>query len=481
MGRKKQAAWLSFSKARQISRSLGIASRSEWQRASKADKLPPGVPTTPDKIYADKWKGWANWLGESCNPGRRGQSQKWLPFIKARKLSRALGITSRSAWQRASVEGKLPKGVPTTPHRIYAEEWKGWEDWLGESYSVKYGPRVCVPGESHARKPFLNYHPAKKIVHLLNLRSRQEWVNYSRSRKFPQNLPKRPERYYRGVWKGWEDFLGASYLGRREEYQPFQEARAFVQSLGLKNTAQWVAYLKSGRKPEDIPTRPDLTYASQWLSWGDWLGTGHEFKLRRERFWRYRRARAYVRALGLNSVEAFHEYVNSKVRSKYIPKNPERYYKEWAGWEDFLGESAKPKPEQPTYRSFEEAREYVHSLKLKSTHEWLKLRNSGKLPKDIPALPQNEYDGWWVSFDDWLGLDRESRFLPFSEARSFVHSLNLPHAQAWQAYAKSGNRPENLPSNPNIYYTEWDGWVDWLGKKARVLPVDTPLSTSAHT
>jgi hypothetical protein len=33
----------------------------------------------------------------------------------------------------------------------------------------------------------------------------------------------------------------------------------------------------------------------------------------------------------------------------------------------------------------------------------------------------------------------------------------LPHAEACQADAKSGDRPANIPSNPNLYYKEWDG------------------------
>ena len=83
-------------------------------------------------------------------------------------------------------------------------------------------------------------------------------------------------------------------------------------------------------------------------------------------------------------------------------------------------------------------------------------------------MPQNVYDGWWVSYDDWLGLQRESRFASFEEARTLVQGVKLPHAQAWQAYAKSGKRP-GIPSNPNLDYTEWAGslhWLDWLGKSA---------------
>ena len=33
-------------------------------------------------------------------------------------------------------------------------------------------------------------------------------------------------------------------------------------------------YCKSGRKPPEIPNRPDKVYKQHWKGFGDWLGTG---------------------------------------------------------------------------------------------------------------------------------------------------------------------------------------------------------------
>ena len=36
----------------------------------------------------------------------------------------------------------------------------------------------------------------------------------------------------------------------------------------------WVEYCKSGRKPKNIPARPDQVYAGQgWRGWADWVGS----------------------------------------------------------------------------------------------------------------------------------------------------------------------------------------------------------------
>ena len=75
-----------------------------------------------------------------------------------------------------------------------------------------------------------------------------------------------------GTWKSWGDFLGTGY----REYRPFEEAREFVRTLGLKSISEWTKYAKSGKKPEDIPSTPNGVYKDKgWKGLRDWLGTEH--------------------------------------------------------------------------------------------------------------------------------------------------------------------------------------------------------------
>jgi hypothetical protein len=96
-----------------------------------------------------------------------------------------------------------------------------------------------------------------------------------------------------------------------------------------------------------------------------------------------------------------------------------------------------------------------------------------KLPADIPPMPQMVYDGWWTvdQLRRLAGLERRAGSFP---SKRHAPLLKLPHAQAWQANAKSGDRPANIPINPNLYYAEWDGWLDWLGKTAKTTPPSSP-------
>jgi hypothetical protein len=54
--------------------------------------------------------------------------------------------------------------------------------------------------------------------------------------------------------------------------------------------------------------------------------------------------------------------------------------------------------------SFKEAREYVHSLGIKTSIEWRDFSNSSKRPNDIPGNPSKIYKNeGWIGFRDWLG------------------------------------------------------------------------------
>ena len=56
------------------------------------------------------------------------------------------------------------------------------------------------------------------------------------------------------------------------------------------------------------------------------------------------------------------------------------------------------------------------------------------------------------------------QFRDFESAREFARVLNLKGTKEWHAYCKSGNKPNNIPTNPyKIYKKEWKGMGDWTG------------------
>jgi hypothetical protein len=182
------------------------------------------------------------------------------------------------------------------------------------------------------------------------------------------------------------DWLGNGKIGRGQ-HRSFTKARAFVRGLGLKSNTEWRKYIRSGKKPADIPSNPAQTYAkSGWAGWGDWLGTGTISSGLRQ-FRTFTKARAFVRGLGLKSNCEWHEYSKSGNRSADIPSNPNQAYVKsgWIGMGDWLGTNTVA-PHLRRYRSFKQARAFARGLKLESQTEWqdyCNARNRRTLP-----LPQ---------------------------------------------------------------------------------------------
>src|SRR5215204_1033751 len=110
--------------------------------------------------------------------------------------------------------------------------------------------------------------------------------------------------------------------------RPFAEAREYARSLGLKKREEWVEFCKSGRKPNDIPRSPANVYKdSGWAGWGDWLGTGHIASPKRK-YRSFEKAREYARSLDLSWWREWSEHAKSGVLPPDIPREPRAVYKD---------------------------------------------------------------------------------------------------------------------------------------------------------
>ena len=111
------------------------------------------------------------------------------------------------------------------------------------------------------------------------------------------------------------------------------------------------------------------------------------------------------------------------------------------------------------HSSFAEAREFARKLKLKNQKEWVQYCKSDNKPDDIFTNPQRTYKKEWKGWGDFLGngnvSNRDRQWRPFKEAREFVRSLGLKGYDDWYVYCKSGNKPDDIPSNPSSIYKEW--------------------------
>ena len=244
-----------------------------------------------------------------------------------------------------------------------------------------------------------------------------------------------------------------------KQFRDFESARKFVRKLGLKNKPDWQEYCKSGDKPDDIPANPNRDYKKDYTHMGDWLGTERTpEKLRK--YLSYKKAQKFVESLQLISQEEWQEYCKSGNKPDDIPANPRGVYKNkgWNGMGDWLGTETVAN-QNKIYLSYKKAQEFVQSLNLKGQKEWLVYCALGNKPDDIPYKVERTYKKEWLSWGEFLGTGTVAfhlkQYRPFNEAKEFVRTLGIKNHKEWNDYCKSGEKPDDIPSDPWIVYKEW--------------------------
>lgn len=280
----------------------------------------------------------------------------FLSFEEARAFVRNLGLKRQDDFREWARSSKRPKFIPTAPERTYPREWVNWGDWLGTGH-IGNTARVFRP-----------YKEARRFIRSLHLKSWKDWQRWCYSNKRPLDIPSAPSRVYATEgWKGYRDWFG---LPPQTPTLTFKKARTFVRSLKLENNMAWREYMKSKRRLKGLPSAPDKTY-KEWISWGDWLGTG---AVGVYEFWPFKKARAYVRSLKLKPGE-WQEYSDTR-RPSYIPAAPRGFYKEFTSQADWMG--------------------YDDPFKTKEEHleiaKWLAKRNKGKLPPQCWMMKHGHKD-----------------------------------------------------------------------------------------
>ena len=227
--------------------------------------------------------------------------------------------------------------------------------------------------------------------------------------------------------------------------------------MKLNSGIKWIEYRKSGDKPHNIPTNPNIIYKSNgWISWSNFLGT---------EYLPFEEARKYIRNLGFKNIDEYRKYSKSEDKHNNIPANAYSVYQDkgWKNWKDFLGTERE-------YLPFIEAREFVRKLKITSIARWKEYVKSANKADNIPSSPHSFYKSkGWVNWGDFLGTgfinNKDRIYLPYIEARKFVRKLKITSIVRWNEYVKSGDKPDDIPASAlNIYRNKgWVSWADFLG------------------
>lgn len=321
---------------------------------------------------------------------------------------------------------------------------------------------------------WMPFEEARDYVRSKGLQNHKDWIVWSATTR-PENIPSNPAQVYKNEgYVNLGDWLGSGTIAPKDmyDYWPFEEARSFVQKLGLKSQKEWYEYCSSGQKPDYIPRKPRRTYIDKgWINLGDWLGTG-KIATHKMVYRPYNEAREFARSLGLTRQVQWFDYCKSGQKPNDIPTSPRSTYKhQFKNFGDWLG-TGRIGNNNRNYRSFNDAREYSKTLKLSGKTAWEKWSADGNRPKDIPGNPRKIYkDKGWKGWADWLGTinlhpsQKKAMYCDFKTARSFVRKLKLNSITEYSTYCKSDQKPDFIPPWPaQTYNVEWINWYDYLGK-----------------
>ena len=527
-------SWRTFEDARSFVHALNLQSGKEWRKYCTSGQKPPDIPTAPQYVYLGRWVSWGDWLGT----GTIAPSLiDYRAFEDARLFVRTLGFKNQEQWGAYCQSGNKPDDIPMAAWNVYKSEWVSMGDWLGSGTvanrykkqrqrsfedarafaqqlalkTVREWRNYCASGEKPNDIPaypdeayaetgwvtwgdflgtgsvapyLIEYRPfaeARDFVRALGLNTQDQWQEYCRSGIKPDDIPATPASTYKDDgWKGVGDWLGTDR--QYKSFRSFAEARAYVQTLNLKDVSEWRECCRSQKLPTDIPKAPWQSYKNKgWISIGDWLGTGVVAGKFRE-YLPFETARAQARKLGLKSSTEWVNYCRSGKNPENIPGNPDRVYKDegWQSWGDWLGTGIVAS-QYRRYLPYEEARAHMHQLGLQNQAEWKEYCRSGNRPENIPGNPWKVYKGeGWTGYGDWLGTgrisNRDKPFWSFEKARAHVRKLALKGQAEWASFCGSGKKPPEIPANPSKTYRDqgWTNFGDWLGT-GRIANRDMPF------
>lgn len=161
-------------------------------------------------------------------------------------------------------------------------------------------------------------------------------------------------------------------------------------------------------RPANIPANP-IQYYDGFSSFEEFIEFGEQ-ELRKcdnvldvinKREMTFQELKAAVRKHNISTVRQWQAAARSGAIDGIYPKNPQNYYAEWAGWNDFLAPRKR-------FLDFDDARKAAVQLakqyKLRTSLHWRHLSRAGKRPKNLPAAPDAIYPEF-VSWEHWFGHD----------------------------------------------------------------------------
>lgn len=271
--------------------SLGIKTQEDY-KVDQMYKADVSLPSTPER-YAG-FPGWKVFLG--------GQNKNYYKtWQEAGKAARKLGISKMPEYK---AHYKDDPRLPGSPNTFYPD-FPGYHTFLGREKQEKYA----------------TWQEAAKVAQAQNFPSK---VEYKRDyKKIDPMLPLHPDRLY-DDFPGWQQFL----RGRiKSFYKTYAQAKRAARKLGFASCNE---YLNGGYvKDLLLPADPSQKYP-EWEGWSEFLGT-----VGRKSYDTCKQAMAAAKRFKFVNKKDYQS--RCKSCDRLLPVTPHVKYKDFPGWDTFLG------------------------------------------------------------------------------------------------------------------------------------------------
>ena len=140
---------------------------------------------------------------------------------------------------------------------------------------------------------------------------------------------------------------GGKYKKRHTKFVSFVDAQWMVKRAQLHSRKQFWEWIDS-ESIAYIPKMPQRVYTDDWVSWNDFLGVNNQWISNKKDPGNYRPYWDAVRwsqdnanKNDLHTMKEWLAWYGDNDVPDNIPKRPDAYYDEWAGWGTWLGNTIK--------------------------------------------------------------------------------------------------------------------------------------------
>ncbi|WP_425666229.1 gamma-mobile-trio integrase GmtZ [Vibrio tubiashii] len=238
LDKEKRSLYPTYAEASEAAIGLGIQSQSEYKQRYKEDER---LPSTPNQFYAADWVDWFSFLDKE-------KRSLYPTYAEASEAAIGLGIQSQSEYQQRYKEDKR---LPSSPHRVYADNWVSWTHFL-------------MPNDISNLKQF------KQACSILKISNS---VEYKKVRKDYPQLPSKPEKVIRN-WTNWYDALN---IPRPYSYD---ELCALVRNNQITSLSEYAKFRVKSKDPR-IPVKPEEYYKGKgWTNTYDFWGIPSPYQVK---------------------------------------------------------------------------------------------------------------------------------------------------------------------------------------------------------